>query len=137
MTKQTPIEEYKRTKILATVGPSSWTYETIREMILAGTNGFRLNFSHGNNEEKTEHIANFAVVPSMRGQGIGSAFLQRQIQLAREKGQKQCSLYVASSNPNAQRLYERLGFQVIGEVTLRGVPVHNRPPSLRQMELKL
>ena len=89
------------------------------------------------NEEKTEHIANFAVIESLRGQGIGNAFLQRQIQLAREKGQKQCSLYVASSNPNAQRLYERLGFQVIGEVTLRGVPVHNRPPSLRQMELKL
>ena len=56
MTKQTPIEEYKRTKILATVGPSSWTYETIKEMILAGTNGFRLNFSHGNNEEKAEQI---------------------------------------------------------------------------------
>ena len=56
MTKQVPIEEYKRTKILATVGPSSWTYETIKEMILAGTNGFRLNFSHGNNDEKTEQI---------------------------------------------------------------------------------
>ncbi len=89
------------------------------------------------NEEKTEHIANFAVIESLRGQGIGNAFLQRQIQLARKKKKKQCSLYVASSNPNAQRLYERLGFRVVNEVSLRSVPSRIRPPALRKMELTL
>ena len=36
-----------RAKILATIGPSSNTEEKIRELIKAGTNGFRLNTSHG------------------------------------------------------------------------------------------
>ncbi len=37
----------KRTKIVATVGPASSDLETIKGMILAGANVFRLNFSHG------------------------------------------------------------------------------------------
>jgi len=37
---------FKRTKILATVGPASDSPELIEQMITAGANGFRLNFSH-------------------------------------------------------------------------------------------
>jgi len=37
---------FKRTKILATVGPSSSTQEQIEAMITGGANGFRMNFSH-------------------------------------------------------------------------------------------
>jgi pyruvate kinase len=40
----------KRTKILATIGPSSDKKEMIKELILAGANLFRLNFSHGSYE---------------------------------------------------------------------------------------
>lgn len=47
---------YKRTKILATVGPATDSYETIEQLIVAGVNGFRLNFSHGTHEEKAQHI---------------------------------------------------------------------------------
>lgn len=50
------IDTFKRTKILATLGPSSWEYDTIVEMIKAGANGFRLNFSHGENADKAKHI---------------------------------------------------------------------------------
>jgi len=46
----------KRTKILATVGPATNSYESIYEMIKAGVNGFRLNFSHGTYEERKEQI---------------------------------------------------------------------------------
>ncbi len=46
----------KRTKILATVGPATNTYESIVDMIKAGVNGFRLNFSHGSYEEREEQI---------------------------------------------------------------------------------
>jgi pyruvate kinase len=47
---------YKRSKILATIGPASSSYETILAMIKAGMNGARLNFSHGDHEERTRQI---------------------------------------------------------------------------------
>lgn len=47
---------FKRTKILATLGPVTSTPEVIEQLILAGTNGFRLNFSHGSYEERDEQL---------------------------------------------------------------------------------
>lgn len=47
---------FKRTKILATVGPATDSYESILEMLKSGVNGFRLNFSHGNHEEHGRRI---------------------------------------------------------------------------------
>src|SRR5262245_66564930 len=38
---------YVKTKIIATVGPASDTVETLTELVLAGTDVFRLNFAHG------------------------------------------------------------------------------------------
>jgi pyruvate kinase len=40
----------RKTKILATIGPASIDPQTIKQMIQAGANGFRLNFSHGSHE---------------------------------------------------------------------------------------
>lgn len=48
-----------RTKIVATVGPACDTYEKLLELVKAGVNVFRLNFSHGTHEDKAkiiEHI---------------------------------------------------------------------------------
>ena len=47
---------FKRTKILATLGPVTSTPEKIDELIKAGTNGFRFNFSHGSHEERLDQI---------------------------------------------------------------------------------
>lgn len=51
-----PIEAYKRTKIIATVGPSTNSYEDILSLIKAGANGIRLNFSHGTFEERDKQL---------------------------------------------------------------------------------
>ncbi len=51
-----PLHDFKRTKIVATVGPSTSTYEGIFELIKCGANGLRLNFSHGTNEERDDQI---------------------------------------------------------------------------------
>ncbi len=41
---------FKKTKILATIGPASNNYEMIKSLAMAGANVFRLNFSHGSHE---------------------------------------------------------------------------------------
>lgn len=51
-----PISQYKRTKIIATIGPSTDTYEKILTLIKTGANGIRLNFSHGSHEERVQQI---------------------------------------------------------------------------------
>ncbi|MBL0134629.1 MAG: pyruvate kinase [Chitinophagaceae bacterium] len=45
-----------RTKIVATVGPACDTYEKLLELVRAGVNIFRLNFSHGTHEDKSRII---------------------------------------------------------------------------------
>jgi pyruvate kinase len=52
-----PLASFKRTKIIATVGPSTDSYELILELIKAGANGLRLNCSHGTDEERTHQIS--------------------------------------------------------------------------------
>ena len=57
MDKQTGAESLThRTKIVATVGPASDTYEKLLELVHAGVNVFRLNFSHGSHEDKAQII---------------------------------------------------------------------------------
>lgn len=47
---------FKRTKILATIGPATNSAEMITQVIMAGVNGCRLNCSHGSNEERDQQI---------------------------------------------------------------------------------
>jgi len=46
----------KRTKIVATVGPACDNYDAMVELVKAGVNVFRLNFSHGSHEDKARII---------------------------------------------------------------------------------
>ncbi len=48
---------FHRTKIVATVGPACDTYDKLLELVKAGVNVFRLNFSHGTHENKAEIIS--------------------------------------------------------------------------------
>lgn len=52
----TALDQFKNTKILATIGPATDSYESILAMMKAGVNGFRLNFSHGDYEERKTQI---------------------------------------------------------------------------------
>lgn len=52
-----PLTHYKRTKILATLGPSTNSYESIKQLIQNGANGLRFNFSHGTYQERDEQTA--------------------------------------------------------------------------------
>ena len=46
-----------RTKILATIGPATDSYDKVVAMIKNGVDGFRMNFSHGSYEERQRQIA--------------------------------------------------------------------------------
>jgi pyruvate kinase len=48
----------KRTKIVATVGPSCESVEKMQELIRAGVNVFRLNFSHGTYDYHAQMLLN-------------------------------------------------------------------------------
>ena len=50
------IHSQKKTKIVATVGPACNSYDKLLELVIAGVNVFRLNFSHGEYENKKEVI---------------------------------------------------------------------------------
>jgi len=52
------VHSQKRTKIVATVGPACSSYEGLLDLVKAGVNVFRLNFSHGNYDDKKEVIDN-------------------------------------------------------------------------------
>ena len=54
----------RRTKIVATLGPASNNESTIRQLITAGVNVFRLNFSHGSAEEHTQRAETIRAVAS-------------------------------------------------------------------------
>jgi len=57
MDKEAAVEHtFHRTKIVATVGPACDTYEKLLELVRAGVNVFRLNFSHGSHDDKKKII---------------------------------------------------------------------------------
>ena len=50
--------KYQHIKILATIGPTSHSYEMLKQLQEAGMTGVRMNFSHGDHEYHGETIAN-------------------------------------------------------------------------------
>ncbi|MES1147903.1 MAG: pyruvate kinase, partial [Bradyrhizobium guangdongense] len=45
------MRRHRRAKIVATVGPASSSPEMLKALFLAGVDTFRLNFSHGKQED--------------------------------------------------------------------------------------
>ena len=68
------------------------------------------------------YIGHLGVDPACRGQGIGEALVARLTEAGRAAGCSDITLDVATTNPRAQALYERLGFRVTAE----------RPSTLRR-----
>ena len=83
------------------------------------------------------YLANFAVAPSRRGQGIGEAMVRHQLAQARAGGYRVFSLDVAVTNPRAEALYRRLGLHVVREKHFTGHRPGITVPDQRKMELAL
>ncbi len=61
----------KNTKILATLGPASDSVEEIEKLINAGTNLFRLNFSHGSHEYHLNTLKNIRIAMKNLNRTVG------------------------------------------------------------------
>lgn len=59
-----------KTKILATIGPSSASKEQIEKLIDAGADAFRVNFSHGTHEEHRDRINFIRKLEKQKGRYI-------------------------------------------------------------------
>ena len=44
----------RRTRVVATIGPSSWELDKLQSIFDSGADVFRLNYSHGEPEDKTD-----------------------------------------------------------------------------------
>lgn len=64
------MDGFRRTKIVATIGPASSDKTTLRQLVDAGVDVMRLNFSHGNHEEKAALIACIREVETEAGRPI-------------------------------------------------------------------
>lgn len=59
-----------KTKIVATIGPASDNEAILREIILAGVNVARLNFSHGSHQEQRERIRKIRLAAELTGKTV-------------------------------------------------------------------
>ena len=59
-----------RTKIVATIGPASGELKTVRRLVQAGADVFRINFSHGDDEQRQEFFDNVRKVESEIGEPL-------------------------------------------------------------------
>lgn len=64
----------KKTKIVATIGPATESKEKLEELLKAGMNVMRLNFSHGDFAEHAKRVGNFR--SAVKKTGIRAGILQ-------------------------------------------------------------
>jgi len=61
----------KKTKIVASMGPSCYNPDVFEQMVLAGANVARINFSHATKEEKETAVATVKEVRERTGMNVG------------------------------------------------------------------
>jgi pyruvate kinase len=66
----TGVHVERRTKIIATVGPASWDPATLDQLIVAGADVFRLNFSHAGLDRQGETIADIRAAAARVGREV-------------------------------------------------------------------
>ncbi len=64
------MKQYRHTKIVATVGPASDNEERLYQLMEAGADVFRLNFSHGDHQKKTEIIRHIRTLSKKRQRAV-------------------------------------------------------------------
>lgn len=80
---------------------------------IVGAVWVRIMNDYGHVDDDTPSFA-LSLLPDYRGQGIGTALMQRMLEWLKECGYRQASLAVQKEN-YAARMYQKLGFEITGE----------------------
>jgi len=103
--------------------PPEWHYgETALRRALSGTDVFLLaedesiiGYAYGDVRGGSAHLTRLAIHPERQGHGVGAALLAAAMRLFQEQGAWWITLNTQRSNTISQRLYQRFGFQPIGQ----------------------
>lgn len=80
------------------------------------------------------YLGHLGVSESLRGQGAGTALVDHLLAARPINASGPVLLDVAATNPAAQRLYQRLGFAVVGERRSTLANAQGRVPNQRRMQ---
>jgi len=72
---------FRKTKVIATIGPACDSVETLTAMIRGGMNVARLNFSHGTHEQHRERIERIRRIAAAESANVGIMFDTRGIEI--------------------------------------------------------
>ena len=100
-----------------------WSESALRTMLASAHQLRVLSADSGDAVAFAEYLAvvdecqlfNIAVLPKWQQQGLGAMLLRAVLHEARTQGLQQCLLEVREHNTAARRLYDKLGFKVVGK----------------------
>ena len=135
----------KRTKVVATIGPTSLSKKKIRKMILAGLNVCRINFSHSNhenalkiislvNELNTELNSHVAILGDLQGPKLRIGVVDEQTNLitgnsiSLQSGNKKSNIKELFINYDTIHQDVKIGEKILlddGKIILRVLSINN------------
>jgi len=65
-------------------------------------------------DDERRLIVDISLMADARGRGLGASLIRKTLAQARRNGRPCVRLHVLSNNPGAMRLYQRIGFTVVG-----------------------
>jgi pyruvate kinase len=112
-------DKFNRTKIIATIGPSSKNYETLKNLVIAGVDVCRLNFSHGEHAIHKETIetitkineelnSNVCILADLQGPKLRVGDMGEGVLLKTGENVKVTNLPIESNKDIIYVLYDKL-----------------------------
>ena len=99
--------------------------------LVAELDGSLIGYLMADEWNQRVYISRIAVAPGTRRRGIGTRLIYEALILMRRRGLSEALLNTQQSNSHAQRLYEKLGFQLTGETeTFWAKPLPPSPTEL-------
>lgn len=95
------------------------------QLYIAHKNGKPIGKAHIYFEQNTARFSDIAILPSLQGQGLGSALLAHCINTCLNRNIRHLSLDVETTNQTALSLYTRLGFDIINAYDFWSIPKIN------------